>query len=161
MENLQLRTSVAGLLRQSHAHVGIRRALEGFPYDQAGRRVDGFNHTVWEQVEHLRLAAQDLVSYSLDSDYEELGWPDGYWPAADTPASEDEWTTSVEALFAANEAMAALVEKEDHDLFKRVPTADKDHHHTLRAALILLDHNGYHSGQIVALRIAMGLWPPS
>jgi len=28
----------------------------------------------------------------------------------------------------------------------------------LRAAVVLLDHNGYHAGQLVALRRALGAW---
>ena len=57
--------------------------------------------------------------------------------------------------------MARLVEDTDLDLFSRVPAAEKEDHHALRAALILLDHNGYHAGQIVALRKALGVWPES
>ena len=64
-------------------------------------------------------------------------------------------------LFEATEAMAALVDNPDHDLYARVPSSEKSHHHTLRAALILLDHNAYHAGQLIALRIALGTWPPA
>ncbi len=161
MSELELRRSLSQLLRQSHGHVGLDRALEGFPFAMAGHRPSGFRHTVWEQVEHLRLAAEDLVSYCLDPDYEELGWPAGYWPESSEPPSQEAWEESVRALAEATEAMATLVENQDHDLFAQVPSAEKSHHHTLRAALILLDHNGYHAGQIVALRNALDLWPPS
>ena len=65
----------------------------------------------------------------------------------------------VRKLFEANETMAALVENEEHALFDRVPSAEKSDHHTLRAAMILMDHNGYHAGQLVALRVALGVWP--
>lgn len=161
MSDSEHRRTLAALIRQSHAHVGVNRALEGFSWELAGRQIGGFNHTLFEKVEHLRLAAEDLVSYCLDDDYEELGWPDGYWPDRTAPESEEEWNHAVERFHHANEAMAALVEDADHDLLARVPTAEKDSHHTLRAALILLDHNGYHVGQIVAQRIALGAWPPA
>lgn len=160
MSDFELRRSLSQLLRQSHGHVGLARALEGFPFDMAGRLPPGFRHTAWEQVEHLRLAAEDLVSYSLDSDYEELGWPEGYWPDSPEPPSEEAWQESVKKLLEATEAMAALVEDHNHDLYAQVPSAEKSHHHTLRAALILLDHNGYHVGQLVALRVALEVWSP-
>jgi hypothetical protein len=154
------RTTLSQFLRQSHAHAGLRRAVEGFPVALVGRQVGEFPHTAWEQVEHLRLAAEDLVSYCRDADYEELGWPEGYWPETSEPPSEEAWEESVRKLLEATEAMAALVENLKHDLYMRVPSAEKNHHHTLRAALILLDHNGYHAGQLIALRRALGIWPP-
>lgn len=160
MSEEQVRGTLAKLLRQSHSHVGVDRALEAFPAHLVGRQVDESLHTAWELVEHLRLAAEDLVSYCLDADYQELGWPEGYWPKTAEPASEEAWRESVQKLLEATEAMAALVEDAEHDLYALVPTAEKDHHHTLRAALILLDHNGYHAGQLVDLRRSLGVWPP-
>jgi hypothetical protein len=112
-------------------------------------------------VEHLRLAAEDLVSYCLDSDYRDLGWPEGYWPATAEPPSAEAWSESVQKLVEATEAMAALVENVEHDLLAQVPSAEKVYHHTLRAALILLDHNGYHAGQLIDLRRVLGVWPPA
>jgi len=134
--------------------------LDGFPAALAGRQVDDSLHTAWELVEHLRLAAEDLVSYCVDADYEELGWPEGYWPETAEPPSEEAWDESVRKLLEATEAMAVLVESTEHDLYERVPSAEKSHHHSLRAALILLDHNGYHAGQLIDLRRALGIWPP-
>lgn len=161
MSDPELRRTLAELLRQSRAHTGLKRALEGFPVELAGRTVDEHRHTAWQQVEHLRLAAEDLVSYCLDSDYQDLGWPDGYWPDSAEPPDDDAWHDSVDKLLTATVAMAELVENEGHDLFGRVPSAEKASHHTLRAALILLDHNSYHAGQLIALRIALNAWPPA
>ncbi len=160
MSHRELRRTLARLLRQSRSHAGLHRALEDFPAALAGRRVGGYRHTAWQQVEHLRLAAEDLIAYCRDADYQDLGWPEGYWPATSEPPAEVDWNESVRALLEATEAMATLVEDEEQDLCAPVPSAEKDHHHTLRAALILLDHNGYHAGQLIALRIALGAWPP-
>ena len=152
------RRTVARLLRRSQAHAGLGGALDGFPWELAGRRVDGHPHTVWQLVEHLRLAAEDLVSYATDEAYEELGFPEGYWPATAAPGSADDWRASVEALRGAVARMAALVEDPRRDLYAPVPAAHEPDHHLLRAALILLDHDGYHAAQIVLLRRAMGVW---
>ena len=154
------RATLARLLRESRAHAGLARALEGFPPELAGARQTGHAHTAWEQLEHMRLAAEDLVAYCCDEEYRDLGWPEGYWPASAAPPSQDAWSETVERLVAAIEAMARLVEDEGRDLHEPVPTAHRPGHHTLRAALILLDHQGYHVGQLVALRQALGAWPP-
>ena len=154
-----LRAAVAKQLRRSHAHAGLAAALEGFPAELAGRKVEGHAHTAWQHVEHLRLAAEDLVSYCRDSAYQAPEWPAGYWPASPEPPSAEAWSASCRGALAAAEDMAQLMEDPGRDPFDRVPTAEKADHHTLRAALLLLDHNGYHVGQLVALRKALGVWP--
>jgi hypothetical protein len=108
----------------------------------------------------MRLAAEDLVAYCTDPDYEEPAWPDDYWPERSEPPSEEAWSSSVRRLLDVTEEMARMVENPDHPLYEKVPSAGKETHHTLRAALILLDHNSYHAAQLVALRRALGAWPP-
>ena len=65
---------------------------------------------------------------------------------------------STRRLLDATEDMARIVEDPELDLYAKVPAAEKEHHHTLRAALILLDHNGYHAGQLVVLQRALNVW---
>ena len=159
MSTEQLRATVAKLLRRSHSHAGLAAALEGFPAELAGRKVEGHAHTAWQHVEHLRLAGEDLVSYCRDAAYQAREWPAGYWPASPEPPSAEAWSASCRGALEAAQAMAQLVEDPDRDPFASVPTAEKADHHTLRTALILLDHNGYHVGQLIALRRALGIWP--
>ena len=159
MSTAELRATVAKLLRRSHAHAGLAAALEGFPAELAGRKVEGHANTAWQHVEHLRLAAEDLVAYCRDPQYQAREWPAGYWPASPEPPSAAAWSASCRGALAATEDMARLMEDPGHAPFASVPAAEKADHHTLRTALILLDHNGYHVGQLVALRRALGIWP--
>ena len=154
------RDTIARLLRRSEAHTGLSSALEGLTASSAGQHVEGHPHTAWQQVEHMRLAAEDLVAYCKDPDYEKLPWPAGYWPASSEPPSDEAWSSSVQRLLDATEEMARRVEDPAHALYAKVPTAEKESHHMLRAALILLEHNAYHAAQLVALRRALGAWPP-
>lgn len=160
MNRSEPQDTIARLLRRSEAHATLSSALEGFPASSAGLHVEGHPHTAWQQVEHMRLAAEDLVAYCKDPDYRELPWPEGYWPASSEPPSEEAWSSSVRGLLDATEEMARIVEDPAHALYAKVPTAEKESHHTLRAALILLDHNGYHAAQLIALRRALGAWSP-
>jgi len=161
MSEIETRKSLSRLLRRSQAHAGLSRAVDGFPVALADRKPNGFRHTAWQQVEHLRLAAEDPVSYCLDADYEELGWPEGYWPDTAGPPSGEAWRERIAGLLQATEAMAALVENREHDLYTQVPPAANDPHHTLRAALILLLHHGYHAGPLNHLRLHPDAWPPT
>ena len=161
MITADLRATVAKQLRRSHAHAGLAAALNGFPADLAGRTVAGHAHTAWQHVEHMRLAGEDLVAYCRDAAYEAREWPAGYWPAGPQPPSAEAWSASCSGALDAVEQMALLIEDPARDPYADVPAAEKAGHHTLRAALLLLDHNGYHVGQLVALRKALGIWPAS
>ena len=120
--------------------------------------MDAGPHRAWQQVEHMRLAAEDLIAYCHDPDYQARAWPAGYWPEGPEPPSSEAWSVSRRALLDATEQMAKLVEDPEVDLYAKVPAAEKESHHTLRAALILLDHNGYHAAQLITLRQALGVW---
>jgi hypothetical protein len=159
METPEPRATVARLLRTSRSHAGLERALEGFPMERAGERVEGHPHSAWQQLEHMRISSEDLLRYCRDAEYRELGWPDAYWPESSAPPSAVAWEESANRLLEAVEAMARMVEDPEQDLYAPVPAAIKPDHHLLRAALILLDHQGYHVGQLVALRRALGAWP--
>ncbi len=160
METPEIRQTLASQLRRSRAHAGLSSALANFPETLAGDHAPGHAHTAWQLVEHMRLAADDLLSYCRDPDYVERGFPDGYWPDDSAPPSATAWSVSCRRLQQATEQMASLVENAEHDLYATVPTGQKPEHHTLRAALILLDHNGYHTAQLIALRQALAAWPP-
>ncbi len=162
MNTTELRETLTRQLRRSQAHAGLSAALERFPTELAGRQVAGHRHTAWQQVEHMRLAAEDLIAYCENPKYEARDWPDGYWPESTTePPSSEAWSASTRRLLDATEKMARIVEDPDLDLHAKVPAAEKAHHHTLQAALILLDHNGYHAAQLIALRQALNVWSGS
>ena len=120
----QLRETLARQLRHSQAQAGLSAALDGFPTDLAGRQVAGYRHTAWQQVEHMRLAAEDLIAYCQNPNYEAPNWPDGYWPKTLEPPSAEVWSTSNRHLLEATEQMAALVEDPDLDLYAQVPAAE-------------------------------------
>jgi uncharacterized damage-inducible protein DinB len=160
MSGAETRITIARLLRRSEAHAGLSAALEGLPVESAGRRVEGHPHTAWQQLEHMRRVAEDLVAYCTDPDYEEPDWPEDYWPETPEPPSERAWSASARRLLDATEEMARMVEDPARALYEKVPPAREASHHILREALLLLDHNGYHAGQLIALRRALGAGPP-
>ncbi len=43
------------------AHVSLDKAIEGIPTHRRGSHADGFEHTVWQLLEHIRVTQKDLV----------------------------------------------------------------------------------------------------
>lgn len=152
-----IRTHVVKLLGWDEAHVGFDTAVANLPEKLRGRRVDGFPHSAWELVEHLRLAQRDLLDFCRDAGYTAPKWPDDYWPASAAPPDGASWDRSLEAFRADREALKALVADPALDLTARIPHGTGQTY--LRSILLVADHNAYHIGQLVAVRQQLGAWP--
>jgi len=137
--------------------VSLDRAVEGLPAELRGRRPDGVPYSVWEQLEHIRLAQRDLLDFCTNPDYEEtLAWPDDYWPDAPEPASEEAWEECLAAIRRDREAFKRWTVETDLDLTQRIPHGTGQTY--LRTVLVAVDHAAYHVGQIVLIRKLLGAW---
>ena len=156
MKNDQsLRDHLLELLRGGSAHLDLEKAIGGLPPELRGAKATGLPHTVWQLLEHLRIAQWDILEFSRDEAHVSPPWPEGYWPAA-APPDQDAWDRSLEALRRDLQAMQDLVTDPKADLFARIPWGDGQT--ILREALLVADHNAYHLGQIVCVRQALGVW---
>jgi uncharacterized damage-inducible protein DinB len=155
-----LRQELVELLRGEHAHAGFGAAVRGVPAGLRGARPDGAEHSLWQLLEHLRLALWDILEFSRNPAHKSPGWPEGYWPAGGAePPDEAAWDRAVAAFTADLEAMARLVTDPATDLLAPFPHGKGQT--LLREAMLAADHNAYHLGQIVALRRRLGDWPPA
>ena len=152
-----LRLMLARVLDWEEAHVGFDKAIDGLPPGARGALAPGIAYSVWQLVEHMRLAQLDVLDFCLNADYvHAMKWPDDYWPQP-APADSQAWDNSVAGFKADRERLKELACDERIDLHKLVPKG-KGHQTYLRAILLMADHNAYHLGQIVAVRRALGNW---
>ncbi len=156
--DLLLRDHLVKLLSWRSAHVSFDDAINGIPPEMHGQQHQDLPFSLWQLLEHLRLAQYDILDFCRNPDYTEGVWPDDYWPDAPAPPSPEAWNTSL-ARFRENlQAMQDLVADTGTDLYAPIPHGDGQT--ILREALLLADHNAYHVGQLVAVRRLLGLWPP-
>ena len=151
-----LRDHLLELLRGRSAHLDFEAAIKDLPADLRGKKAPGLPHTLWQLLEHLRLAQWDILDFSRNPDYASLKWPEDYWPATEAPADEAAWDRSVEAFRRDLQEMKDLVANPDTDLYARIPWGEGQT--ILREAMLMADHNGYHLGQMVMVRQALGAW---
>jgi len=152
-----LRDHVVRSLDWQEAHVSFEDALKDLPADKRGARAPGFEHSVWELLEHMRIAQEDILDFCVNPKYvHNLKWPDDYWPRHPEPPNAAAWDGSIASFTREREKVKALA-RETKDLAAPVPTG-KPQQTYLRALLLVVDHNAYHLGQIVAVRRAVGAW---
>jgi hypothetical protein len=152
-----LRQQLAKYLETSEAHASWRDAFAEMPPELRGAKVPGSPHTPWQMLEHLRIAQWDIVGFSRDPKHVSPDFPAGYWSQTAAPPEEAAWDASVRAFRNDAESMRKLVLDPKTDLFAKIPNSNGKT--ILREALLLIDHNAYHLGQLVLLRRLLDAWP--
>ncbi|MEA2602453.1 MAG: hypothetical protein QOF89_3445 [Acidobacteriota bacterium] len=155
-QDQDLRDHLVKLLEGGGAHLRLDEAIGELPAELRGAKAPGLPHTVWQLLEHLRIAQRDILEFSRNPDYTSPPWPEGYWPDNAAPPDDAAWEASIEAVHRDLKAMQDLVADPKTDLYTKIPWGDGQT--ILREAMLVADHNAYHLGQVVSVRQALGAW---
>lgn len=151
-DQAELKAHVVKLLRGGNAHVGFDDTVGDIDAQLAGQEPPSPSRTAWQIVEHMRICQRDILDYLTADAYEEPAFPAGVWPNQSAPPSADAWQASVGQFRSELQALIDLISDADIDLYATVRGTD---HTILREALIVADHNAYHVGQLVLLRLSL------
>ena len=149
MQDQALRVQLANVLGWQDAHVGFERAVAGIPVALRGRVPKGSPYSLWQLVEHLRIAQHDILDFCVNPAYKEKRWPEDYWPAKAAPPSARAWSTSVQKYRQDLASLQALARNRKVDLFATIPHGSGQTY--IREILLVADHTAYHVGQIVMM----------
>ena len=146
------------LLQGGNAHATLEAAIENFPEDQRGIAPQGLPYSAWQLIEHLRITQRDILDFCAPppGGYKHLAWPAAYWPKTPVPPNPQAWDETLAAIAADAHAFAALLTHPDADLY--TPFSWGDGQNLLREALLIADHNSYHTGELIVLRRLLGNW---
>ena len=156
MNEKSLREDLLSLLDGRNAHIDWKSSFKGIPAESRGARPDGLPYSLWELLEHMRIAQWDILEFSRDAKHVSPEWPAGYWPGAPKPASAAAWEKSLKSFERDLAAMKKLVANPKTDLFAKIPHGAGQT--ILREALLVADHNAYHLGQVLTVRRLLGIW---
>lgn len=160
MSETRLRDQLVRILDWEEAHVGFDKSMGGIPADKRGKRPAGFEHSVWQLLEHMRIAQEDILDFCANPTYvHSHKWPDDYWPKDPAPPDAKAWDASI-AAFKRDREKLKQVARDTPDLYASVPTGNEQQTY-LRSLILVADHNAYHLGQLVAVRRALGEWRSS
>lgn len=148
-----LREHLSRALAWGDAHVTFEAAVDGVPVALRAVRPPGLPYSPWELLEHLRLAQHDILDFCVNPAYRELRWPEDYWPGSGP--GDGAWEQSIDAFRGDREALQRLA-AEQSDLLAAIPHGSGQTY--LRELLLVVDHNAYHIGQLIAVRRALGIW---
>lgn len=156
MDDKALRKDLIDLLRGGQAHLSIKKSLDGIKPSIRNIRPQGGVGSIYELLEHLRLAQEDILRYTLDQNWESPSFPDGYWPSNNDLLTEEIWEETVAGFFNDLDELITFVRETDLDLTGEIPHGEGRTY--LREVLLVADHNAYHLGQIMQIRKQLGDW---
>ena len=151
-----LREKLAEVLSWGEAHADWKKALANVDPAKRGVRPQGAPHSLWELLEHTRIAQWDILEFTRDADHKSPEWPSGYWPKAPAPPDAGAWDTSVKELFSDMKEMQKVVNDPKVSLDGKL--AHGSGQTLLRQILLLADHSAYHLGEFVLTRRILGDW---
>ena len=155
MDDRVVREQIVELLTGEHAHLSLKKALHGLDPALRDKKPGKGGHSIWEELEHMRLAQEDILRYTLDPAWSSPPFPVGYWPRHARP-TEAQWRTSLQGFRRDLDEVVTLVRDPGRDLTARLPHGEGRTY--LRQVLLVADHNAYHLGQIVQARKLLGAW---
>jgi uncharacterized damage-inducible protein DinB len=143
-------------LTKEQAHLLLESALKNLKPENRNVQPSSGIHSVWEQLEHIRITQEDILQYILDPNWVSPSWPDGYWPVKKDNITDAEWNNSVLKFNNDLQKLIEIVKDETIDLASIIPHTKN--HTYLREILIVIDHNSYHTAQIIQTRKTIGDW---
>jgi hypothetical protein len=152
-----IREQLAAVLSWKDAHVGFDAAVAGIPPDARGARPAGLPYSPWQLLEHLRIAQHDILDFCVNPDYEELDWPDDYWPRSPEPPDAGSWDESIRLYREDRAVLQRMAVDPTVDLTAKIPHGSGQT--CLRELLLIADHGAYHVGELIVVRRLLGIWP--
>lgn len=142
------------LLIGGNAHATFEQACAELPAPLRHQTVLLVPYTIWQLVEHLRIAQHDILEFCVNPAYVAPEWPAAYWPDRTLAVDEAGWQATLQQIDHDQAQFIALLENPATDLFTPLPHGDGQT--IFREALLIGDHNAYHTGEIILLRRLLG-----
>ena len=151
------RDHLARALGWAEAHMSLEDAATDLPEPLRARVPDGLPYSPWQLLEHIRITQHDILDFCRNPSYQEINWPDDYWPKSPAPPSGDAWADSVRRIREDRAALEALARDGSIDLASRIPHGTGQTY--LREILLVIDHTAFHLGELIVARRLLGAWP--
>ncbi|MHA2247119.1 MAG: DinB family protein [Candidatus Hodarchaeales archaeon] len=155
MKETVVKALIDGLYGKN-THLNPKKVIEGLTPANAKIKPENDNHSCWELLHHLKIWQKAILEALIGK---EVDWKDisknHNWPNADY-LSDDQNFINLVKMFK-NGLLEAEKLIKTTDLHKPMPAWDDAP--VIQAIIVLLQHNSYHYGQIVAVRKSLGIWP--
>lgn len=128
--------------------------LQEFDHKKAAIILDGLHFSAWILLGHMRERQRVLLNFIKDPESSPEVWEEAHWPENHQPETREEWLKGIGEFTEELEEVIELVKQPQTDLFKEQPNGKSIHW----AAMAILHHNAYHTGQLKTIGRQVGVW---
>ncbi len=121
------------------------------------KRPKNLPYSFYEIFYHMRFAQNDLLAYCLDEEYSNHKWPDDYWPSEIKVETKEEWESLVQKFEEERQQLIEHILNPNSNILKPINSETKNT--LLREILLVIEHNAYHTGQLLIVLRSLGLYP--
>jgi hypothetical protein len=148
--------NLVDLIEKGNAHISFDKALKNMPFALLGEKPGNLPYSIWQITEHIRIAQWDLLEFSRNPNHVSPEWPDGYWPKESSPELEESWKQCIHQIQKDRASFIELIKNAGDKLYE--PFEHGTGQSLLKEALVLADHNSYHTGEIIVVRRLLNAW---
>jgi uncharacterized damage-inducible protein DinB len=152
----KLRKHLVNSLKGGQAFVTIEKALDNISPEVRHKKPNEYLHTIWEELEHMRIAQEDILQYMINPEWQSPKWPDGYWAEPIETLSDEKWSDTYNGFIKDFNRIIDLANDPEIDPLAIIPHTTA--HTYFREFCIIVEHNAYHVGKIVDIRKALNDW---
>lgn len=156
-ETGEIRNQLTRHLKGGEAFMPIDGMLKEMNFEKLGERPNNLPYSFFEIFYHIWFAQRDILNYCTAEVYKDHKWPDSYWPQYPFPDTKAEWNELQKAFFDDRQRLCDFLLNPETNLMKPVRPGKK--HSLFREILLVIEHNAYHSGQLIIVLRHLGLHP--
>lgn len=150
------RKHLVDFITGGNAHATLEDALKDLPASLRGAVPVGLPYSIWQLAEHIRIVIWDILEFTKDQSHKSPKWPDEYWPKEAEPKSSEQWDETIAQIKKDTAEFLAIVNDPSKNLYEPLPKGDGQT--ILREAILIGDHNAYHTAEIIVIRRLLGAW---
>ena len=142
-------------LKGGEAFMPIDDLLDKVKFKKIGERPVGLPYSFYEVFYHMVYAQKDLLDFCTAPNYELPSWPQDYWPSEKTVNSKADWNQLKANFFNDRNALVEFITASNTQLLETAKHGTKQA--VLRELMLAIEHNAYHTGQLVIIARLLGL----
>jgi hypothetical protein len=152
-----LRDHLIALLKGGNAYMTFTEAVADFSTKSMNTVFPNGSYSPWALLEHIRRTQWDILDFVRNPLYQEMSWPEDYWPPKEKKASKKDWENTINRFQSDMDQLLQIVKDPKTNLYAKIPHGTGQT--ILREILLVADHNAYHTGEFTVLRQVMKTWP--
>ena len=139
------------------AFIPVDKLLEFITFEKLFKRPRHLPYSFFEILYHMRFAQKDLLEYCMDLEYSNYKWPDDYWPSDNKVEANEEWEVLILKFKEERQQLIDHILDSENKLL--APVNAKTNNNLLREILLVIEHNAYHTGQLLIVLRSLDLYP--